>query len=220
MSTFRLTNDRLLEVQLQNTSVSSKAGAMVACEGDVRFTKLILGGEGLLGSFMRRAVGGVTGEEQLNLMQSQGTGRVWFADQAREVSIIPLRNERLFVESASLLALESGLKTGTHLIAANSGVQGAVAGAFATGQGIFTTSVEGTGSAAIVSHGSLLQLEVDGSAPLFVDPDAFIGYKGNLRQEFHFDVNWRVLLGQRNGESYQLKFTGQGTVYVQPSERR
>jgi uncharacterized protein (AIM24 family) len=53
-----------------------------------------------------------------------------------------------------------------------------------------------------------------------VDPDAFVGYTGNVRQEFVFDVNWKTLVGQSSGESYQLKFTGQGTVYIQPSERR
>ena len=62
-------------------------------------------------------------------------------------------------------------------------------------------------------------LEVTPAHPLRVDPDAFVGFKGDIRQEFVFDVNWRTMIGQSSGESYQHKFTGQGVVFIQPAER-
>ena len=125
--------------------------------------------------------------------------------------ILPLQNEKLWVESSSLLALDSGLKTNTVF----AGLRGA-----STGQGLFTTTVEGTGHVALLSHGTPLELEVGPSFPLFVDPDAFLGYSGQLTQEFIFDVNWKTFVGQGSGESFQLKFSGQGTVYIQPNERK
>jgi uncharacterized protein (AIM24 family) len=88
-----------------------------------------------------------------------------------------------------------------------------------SGQGLFTTTVEGTGNIAVISRGNLIRLEVAPSYPLFVDPDAFIGYKGSVQQEFVFDVNWRTMVAQTSGESYQFKFTGKGVVYIQPAER-
>lgn len=206
MTSFRLKNDRLLEVALQNEKVMARAGAMVAYEGSIKFEKAVLGGEGLLGALKRKVT-----HEGVDLMVTNGSGTVYFAHQAREISILSLKGEKMVIESSSILALDQGLKTNV----AFAGLRGAT-----SGQGLFTTTVEGIGNVAILSDGNILMLEVNSSYPLFVDPDAFIGYKGNVRQEFVFDVNWKTMIGEASGESYQLKFTGSGIVYVQPSERK
>lgn len=196
----------MLRVDLRGQSVLARAGAMVAYDGQIKFDKAILGGEGVFGALKRRATG-----EGVLLMTTGGTGTVYFAQNAAQILILPLQNEKLWVESRSLLALDAGLKTNT----AFAGLRGAT-----TGQGLFTTTVEGTGNVALLSHGTPLELEVGSSFPLHVDPDAFIGYSGQLTQEFVFDVNWKTFVGQGSGESFQLKFSGQGTVYIQPNERK
>lgn len=205
MSSFRINTDRLLEVGLQNEKVMAIAGAMVAYTGTMKFEKSLLGGEGFFGALKRKVT-----NEGMSLMQTTGTGTVYFAHNAAEIAVIPIANEKLFIESSSLLAYDAGLKTNT----AFAGLRGAT-----SGQGLFTTTVEGNGNIAVISRGNLITLEVSPSNPLFVDPDAFIGYKGNIAQEFVFDVNWRTMVGQASGESYQFKFTGQGVVYIQPAER-
>ena len=206
MTHFRLESSRLLEVELRDERVMTRAGAMVAYDGQIKFEKSILGGEGLFGALKRR-VGG----EGFDLMTTSGTGRVYIAQNAAEILLVPLQNEKIFIESSSLLAFDDGMKSNTVF----AGLRGA-----SSGQGLFTTTVEGTGNVAAISDGTAIVLEVTPSEPLFVDPDAFIGFKGNIRQEFVFDVNWKTMIGQSSGESYQLKFTGQGVVYIQPSERR
>lgn len=205
MSSFRINTDRLLEVDLQNEKVMALAGAMVGYTGTMKFEKSLLGGEGLFGAIKRKVT-----NEGIALMQTTGTGTVYFAHNAAEISVIPLSHEKLFIESSSLLAYDAELKTNTTF----AGLRGAT-----SGQGLFTTTVEGQGNVAVYSHGNLITLEVDPKYPLFVDPDAFIGYKGNITQEFIFDVNWRNMIGQASGESYQFKFSGQGLVYIQPAER-
>ncbi len=205
MSSFRINSDRLLEVDLQNEKVMAIAGGMVAYTGTMKFEKSILGGEGIFGALKRKVT-----NEGMSLMQTSGSGTVFFAHNAAEIAVIPLSNEKLFIESSSLLAYDTTLKTST----AFAGLRGAT-----SGQGLFTTTVEGVGNIAVISRGNLITLGVDPAYPLFVDPDAFIGYKGNVAQEFVFDVNWRTMVGQASGESYQFKFTGQGVVYIQPAER-
>ena len=205
VSRFRINTDRLLEVDLQNEKVMAIAGAMVAYTGSIKFEKSILGGEGIFGALKRKVT-----NEGMSLMQTIGTGTVYYAHNAAEIAVIPLAQEKLFIESSSLLAYDSSLKTST----AFAGLRGAT-----SGQGLFTTTVEGNGNIAVISRGNLITLEVAPNYPLFVDPDAFIGYKGNVQQEFVFDVNWRTMVGQASGESYQFKFTGQGVVYIQPAER-
>jgi uncharacterized protein (AIM24 family) len=204
---FRLENKRLLAVTLGGGRVLARAGAMVAYDGRVKFDKSVLGGEGLFGALKRRA-----GGEGMPLMTASGDGTVYLAENAAEVVVVPLAGEKLFVESSSLLAFDESLKTDTVF----AGLRGA-----ASGGGLFTTSLEGTGNVGVISDGTAIQLEVSPAEPLFGDPDAFLGYKGQgVRQEFVFDVNWKTLVGQASGESYQLKFTGSGVVYIQPSERR
>ncbi len=205
MSRFNVNSDRLLEVDLQNEKVMAIAGAMVAYTGSMKFEKSILGGEGLFGALKRKVT-----NEGMSLMQTTGTGTVYFAQNAAEIAIIALNQEKLFIESSSLLAYDAGLKTNTSF----AGLRGAT-----SGQGLFTTTIEGNGNLAVISRGNLIALEVTPSTPLFVDPDAFIGYRGNVAQEFVFDVNWRTMVGEASGESYQFKFTGQGVVYIQPAER-
>jgi uncharacterized protein (AIM24 family) len=202
---FRTNTDRLLEVALQNEKVYAIAGSMVAYTGTIKFEKSLLGGEGIFGAIKRKAT-----SEGMQMMQASGSGTVFFAHNAAEIAVIPLNGEKLTIESSSLLAYDATLKTGTSF----AGLRGA-----ASGQGLFSTTVEGNGQIGVISRGNLIMLEVTPSTPLHVDPDAFVGFKGDIRQEFVFDVNWRTMVGQSSGESYQHKFTGQGVVFIQPSER-
>ncbi|RYD68634.1 MAG: AIM24 family protein [Verrucomicrobiaceae bacterium] len=182
------------------------AGCMVAYEGNIKFEKALTGGEGLFGALKRKATG-----ESLNLMITSGKGVVYAANKAKELTILPLNGEKLFCESRSLLAYDQSLRTNTAFV----GLRGA-----ASGQGLFTTTLEGNGNVVIMSDGTAIMLEVSPAEPLFCDPDAFLGYKGNITQEFVFDVNWRTMIGETSGESYKLKFSGTGVVYIQPSENK
>jgi len=202
---FRNNTDRLLEVTLQDEKVLAIAGSMVAYTGTVKFEKSLLGGEGIFGAIKRKVT-----SEGMQVMQASGSGTVFFAQDAAEITVIPLSGEKLTIESSSLLAYDTSLKTGTSF----AGLRGA-----SSGQGLFSTTVEGTGNIAVISKGNLIMLQVTPGTPLRVDPDAFIGFKGDIKQEFVFDVNWRTMVGQSSGESYQHKFTGNGVVFIQPAER-
>lgn len=206
MPRFQLANDRLLQIDLQNEKTMLLAGSMVAYEGSIKFEKAVLGGESLLGALKRRVA-----NEGFSLMTASGVGTVYCAHEAREITILPMQNKRLLIESSSLLAFDGALRTNTVF----AGLRGAT-----TGQGLFTTSLEGSGNVAIMSDGSALMLQVGPHLPLCVDPDAFLGYEGNLQQEFIFDANWKTMIGQTSGETFQLKFTGSGIVYIQPAERK
>jgi len=205
MTTFRSKHSHLLEVEIANEKVNALAGSMVAYEGSVKFEKLVLGGEGFFGAIKRSLA-----NERVALMQCSGKGTIYFAHKAADITILSLQGQKLFTESSSLVAFDPNLKTAT----AFAGLRGA-----ASQQGLFTTTLEGTGQVAIMSDGPAIALEVTPNDPLFVDPDAFLGYMGNITQEFVFDVNWRTMTGHTSGESYQLKFMGHGVVYIQPSER-
>lgn len=85
---------------------------------------------------------------------------------------------------------------------------------------MFTTTVGGHGQVALLSLGGPpIALRVSPQFPLVVDPQAYIGCVGDVRQSFVTDVSWRNLVGEASGEAFSLRFEGRGTVYIQPEER-
>jgi uncharacterized protein (AIM24 family) len=205
MADFRLQGTRVLAVDLAGDAVKAKNGAMVAYEGEMTFKKMTGGGEGLRGIVTRRVTG-----EHMAVMEVKGHGTCYFADRATEINLVRLTGEKLYVEASNLLVTEAGLRTGTTF----TGLRGA-----SQGNGLFTTTVEGTGQAAILSDGPAIVLRVTAQTPLVVDPGAYIAHTGGLRQQLQAAVGWRTLVGEGSGESFQLRFEGEGLVYVQPSER-
>ncbi|MGI5348736.1 AIM24 family protein [Streptomyces sp. CA-250714] len=207
MAQFRLEGSKVLAVTLGGGSdaVKAKNGSMVAYDGEMAFKKLSGGGEGVRGMVTRRLTG-----EQMTLMEVKGQGTCYFADRASDISLVRLNGEKLHVEASNLLCTDSGLRTGTSF----TGLRGA-----SQGNGLFTTSVEGTGQAALMSDGPAVLLRVTPQTPLQVDPGAYVAHQGDLRQSFQSGVNFRTLLGEGSGEAFQVRFEGEGLVYVQPSER-
>lgn len=195
----------MLAVDLAGDSVKAKNGSMVAYEGEMTFRKRTGGGDGLRGMVTRRLTG-----EQMAVMEVKGHGTCYFADRASEVNLVGLRGETLYVEASNLLCADAALRTGTTF----TGLRGS-----AQGNGLFTTTVEGTGQAAVLSHGTAVVLRVTPQLPLQVDPGAYVAHTGNLTQRFQSGVNFRTLIGEGSGEAFQIRFEGDGLVYVQPSER-
>ncbi len=186
-------------------AVKARNGSMVAYDGRMSFKKMTGGGEGLRGMVTRRITG-----EQMEVMEVAGHGTCWFADRASEVNLVRLNGEKLFVEASNLLCAEASLRTGTSF----TGLRGA-----SQGNGLFTTTVEGHGRAALLSDGPAVVLRVSHGMPLQVDPGAYVAHTGDLRQQFQTGISWRTAVGEGSGESFQIRFEGEGLVYVQPSER-
>jgi uncharacterized protein (AIM24 family) len=206
MPTFRLSGTKLLAVDIQGESFKALTGSMVAYEGNVQFKKQGMGASGGIRGAMKRKLTG----ESISLMEVAGQGTCYIANMANEINLVELRGEKMWVEASNLVALDNDLRTNQVF----NGLRGA-----STGQGLFTTTVEGQGTAAIVSDGPAILLEVSPGMPLCVDPQAYVAHTGQLQQDFITDVNWRMAVGQGSGEAFQLRFQGQGLVYIQPAER-
>ncbi len=197
----------MLEVHLQGEAVRAVTGAMVAFDGQVSFKNAGLGGgDGLKAALKRKVTG-----ESLSLMECSGSGVVYFAVDAQHIEIVELANETLQVESSQLLAVAGKLHTDVTF----TGLRGA-----SSGQGLFTTTVSGFGTVALLSAGGPpIALEVSPQYPLVVDPDAYVASRGQLNQSFVTDVSWKSVLGEGSGEPFSLRFDGSGIVYIQPAER-
>ncbi|MES2323076.1 MAG: AIM24 family protein [Pseudomonadota bacterium] len=213
MPAYQQINEKMIEVTLNNEEIFAKKGAMISYQGDVAFSRSFLAGQGVQSMAMRAVT-----NEGYALMAAKGSGKVFYAYDGLFVTIIPVRNETLYVESDVLLAFDARLTAGTMFLGNQGGVQGIVRGAV-SGQGLFTTTFQGNGEVAILSDGNAIGLPVTPEVPVCVDPQAYIGHTGNLSSSIVTDLNWKTFVGQASGESYQMKFSGSGTVYIQASER-
>ncbi|QPI47802.1 AIM24 family protein [Massilia antarctica] len=213
MPAYQQINEKMIEVKLNNEEVFAKKGAMISYQGEVAFSRSFLAGQGVQTLAMRAAT-----NEGYSLMLAKGSGSVYYAYDGLFVTIIPVRGDTLYVESDNVLAFDARLTAGTMFLGNQGGLQGIVRGAV-SGQGLFTSTFQGTGEVAILSDGNAIGLPVTPDVPVFVDPQAYIGHTGQLSSAIVTDLNWKTFVGQASGESYQVKFSGQGTVYIQASER-
>lgn len=207
MAQIGLNGPRVLEATLMGDTVRAATGAMIAYDGDVKFKNAGMGGgDGFKAAIKRRATG-----ESMSMMECTGKGTVWFAKDAMEILLVQLQGDMIKAESDHLLLLDAGLKTDVSF----AGLRG-----MSSGQGLFTSTVTGQGTVALLSLGGPpIALEVSPQFPLVVDPDAFIASRGQLNQSFVTDVSWRNLIGESSGEAFSLRFEGSGVVYIQPEER-
>ncbi len=195
--------------------VFSQRGAMLAYTGQVTFTPSITDGQGGLGSMLGRRIA----HEAAPLMTVEGSGAVMFGHGGHHTHVIDLTGETLYVESDRLLAFEGTLRQGTVFLGSQGGVMGVVRGR-ATGQGLFTTSLAGHGSVAVLAHGGVFELPVTPDAPVHVDPQAYVAHRGELRNRLSAAVGWRELVGRGSGEAFRLELSGHGSVFVQASEEK
>ena len=200
---FTLQNPRLLKVELSETTVMARNGAMVAYQGDVRFEHK---GGGLSRLIKKAATG-----ESLKLMQASGSGEVFLAHQAMLVHVMRLSNDSMTVNGANILAFEAGIDW--DITRVKGGAAGMLAG------GLFNVGLSGSGMVALMSDGEPMRLDV-AEAPTFADPSAAIAWSGGVSTNLKSDVQAKSLIGLGSGESFQLGLSGQGWVLIQPSEGR
>ena len=201
---FELEKPELLEINLNNQAVWTKAGSMVGYVGNVNFERqgMLSGG---LGNLLKKAISG----EGTKLMKAEGIGRLYVADNGKKVRILYLDNESISVNGNDVLAHDQSIKSDIKMLKSIAGV---MAG------GLFQVKLTGTGHIAITTHGHPLTLLVTPDAPVFTDPNATVAWSGNLTPELKTNVSLKSLIGRGSGEEFQMKFSGNGWVLIQPYE--
>lgn len=199
---FSLQNKKLLKIQMGHGPVMAKVGSMVAYQGDVRFENQ---GSGGVGKFLKQAASG----EGVRMMTCSGSGELFVADAATEIQVIYLENDMISVNGNSILAFSASIEWDIHRIQAR--------GAVMTG-GLYNVTLRGSGYVAIATKGEPVALDV-ASAPTFGDAQAVVMWTGGVRMDIKVDTGGlRSMVRGGTGETFQMAFSGQGYVLVQPAE--
>ncbi|MEU3459656.1 AIM24 family protein [Streptomyces sp. NPDC006733] len=211
---FTKINSKMVEAQIiPGQRLFSQRGAMLAYRGEVSFTPNIQGGQGGIASMIGRRVA----NEATPLMTVEGQGSVMFGHGGHHIHTIDLNGETLYVEADRLLAFDGTLQQSTMFMGSQGGVMGVIRGQV-TGQGLFTTTLQGKGSVAVMAHGGVIELPITHQGAVHVDPQAYVAHRGDVRNKLSTALGWRDMVGRGSGEAFQLELSGQGTVYVQASE--
>lgn len=200
---FELENERFLRVRLDGR-VWMKMGVMIAYQGNIRFER-----EGILehglGKLMKKMFSG----EGARLTKAEGRGDLYLADLGKKVTVLDLQGESIVVNGNDLLAFQDGVEWDIKLMRR---VAGMLAG------GLFNVRLSGQGMAAITTHYDPRTLIVKPGKPVFTDPNATVAWSGGLQPEIKTDIQLKTFIGRGSGESFQMKFDGDGFVVVQPYE--
>lgn len=199
--TFQLQNRKLLAVDLDG-AVTALAGSMVAYSGDVTFSGKASAEGGVTGFIKSKAT-----SEGTPVMEAEGTGRLYLADQGKEVGIVSLDDgESISVNGNDVLAFAD---TVDYEIGTIDSLAGSSAG------GLTNVYLTGPGDVAITTHGDPVVLE----PPVRTDPSATVAWSGSLSPSADVNRSLSDLVGQSSDETYQLSFEGgAGFVVVQPFE--
>ncbi|MEU1619861.1 AIM24 family protein [Streptomyces sp. NPDC008238] len=213
---FTRINSKMVEAQvLPGQRLFSQRGAMLAYRGNVTFTPNVQGGQGGIGSMIGRRLA----NEATPLMTVEGHGSVMFGHGGHHVHCVDLTGDTLYVEADRLLAFDGSLRQGTMFMGSQGGVMGVIRGQV-TGQGLFTTTLQGQGAVAVMAHGGVIELPITPQRPVHVDPQAYVAHRGDVRNKLSTALGWRDMVGRGSGEAFQLELSGHGTVYVQASEEK
>jgi uncharacterized protein (AIM24 family) len=204
---YSLQNSSLLRVRLDgNTGPDclARKGSMVAYQGMIEF-------DGEYQPHHLRGARRRTGEG-LDLMRCSGQGTVYLANLAQQIHVLDVDHEGLTVDSAYVLALDSGLHWEVIAVDSQFGLSG-------TGQ--YNLVISGSGKVALMTSGKPLMLPVTPDKYVSCDADAVVAWSTGLRVQMQAQTSSSSVYRRRGntGEGWELNFVGQGYVLVQPSEQ-
>ncbi|GAA3206362.1 AIM24 family protein [Actinocorallia longicatena] len=215
MPGFSAINKKMIQVPVgPGNELYSKRGSMLAYVGQVHFAPTATAGHGMGGAIGRAMAG-----EHSPMMHVTGQGSAMFGHGGLHIEVIDLQGDTLYVEADRLLVHDAALQTGTMFMGEQGGLSGVIRGQM-TGQGLFTTTVTGHGSVAVLSHGGVIELPIQPGRSVFVDPQAYVAHRGQVTNKLKMSAGLRDMIGRGSGEAFQLELSGHGIVYVQASERK
>ena len=197
---FTLQNKKLLKVFLQYGPIKARIGSMVAYQGDAKFEHA---GSGGMSGFLKSKMTG----EGVPVMDVTGSGEVFLAEQAADIQVMYLEDDSIWVNGANVLAFSGSISYDIKMV----GGAGSMAG------GMYNVVLTGTGYVAITCDGPPVVLDVAG-APTFADPQAVVMWTHGVQMSVKSDVSVKTFIGKGSGETFQMGFSGEGWVMIQPSE--
>lgn len=158
--------------------------------------------KGTISSFTGRMAFTPYANEGVPLIEVGGSGILFLADRRKEIFIISLNNESIFVESNHLLVAQSALRVEPYSLQ--------------HGDDVFSTvKISGRGTIAITCQTKPLTLNVHENMPANIPADGLIAWSGSLTAEVVSDASIYSVMMQPDDAGALLRFGGSGDVVVE-----
>ena len=178
---FLLIDPHLLEVIISDRMIVRK-GTISSYTGRVNFTPWA--------------------NEDMPLVEISGSGILFLADRRKDIFVISLNNESIFVETNHLLVVQSVLKVEPYKLQ--------------HGDDVFSTvKISGRGTIAITCQTRPLTLNVYDAMPANIPAEALIAWSGKLTAEVVSDAALYSVMMQPDESGALLRFSGGGDVVVE-----
>jgi|GEM_PF-5951777 len=142
-------------------------------------------------------------KEQIPLIVVSGTGILFLADRRKEIFLISLNNETLFVESNHMLVAQSSLNVEPQMYHQKG-----------SGSSLSIVKVSGRGTLALTCQTKPLTLNVHEGLPANIPAQAVIAWSGKLSSSVLDDDELHKIMSSENDAMF-LRFTGAGDVVVE-----
>lgn len=204
---FALQNSKMLKVTLSKSGIKelyAKSGSMIAYQGGVSF-------DGNSRSWAQHLTSALTGQG-LPLMKVHGAGTVYFANQAQDLFILELKGDSFTIDKDNLLAFSPDLRWDVVRVDSQQQIGG---------MNSFNVELSGHGTFVASSQGAPLVMDVTPTSYYFADADAVLGWTSDLAVSMQAAVTTSSSVWKprgNTGEGWQMSFSGEGQVIVQPAE--
>jgi tetratricopeptide (TPR) repeat protein len=138
------------------------------------------------------------------LIEVSGTGILFLADRRKEIFLISLNNEALYVETNHLLVAQSSLKVEPQTFHQKE-----------KGASFSIARISGRGTLALTCLTKPLTVNVNEELPANIPAQAVIAWSGKLVSEVMDDAELRKIMMNSDSEAMFLRFRGAGDVVVE-----
>jgi uncharacterized protein (AIM24 family)/tetratricopeptide (TPR) repeat protein len=183
---FLLIDPHLLEIIISEKLVC-RIGTISSYTGNLQFA-----------SWMKES------NEKAPFILVEGTGILFLADRRKEIFLISLNHEEIFVESNHLLVAQSNLKIEPQVFQNQN-----------TGNQLSILKISGRGTLALTCLTKPLTVNVHEGLPANIPAQAVIAWSGRVVSEVLEDADLRKVMMSRDEESMLLRFRGTGDVVVE-----
>ena len=192
-------SQKFIKATINNETIRAEAGALHYYHGNIEMTSKAPSAGGMLKSM-------VSGETIFKPTYT-GTGQVYFGPPMfGEYVVLQLNNEEWILDQGAYVCSDVGIEVGTHRNKAMSALMG--------GEGLWQTSVKGTGTVVMKAPGKVQQIQMQGER-MAVDGSFAVARSSTL--DFSVKRASRSLVGSMtSGEGLLNVYQGHGVVLLAP----
>lgn len=209
-SGIRLRQVRITLMGGRDSEITTEAGSLQYLKGKIKQDNSVGG----LGGFTKRMIQNKLNDEDIFRPTYKGEGVIYLEPSFKHFTLIDMDDSEIILDRGMFYCCSSGIELGVRSV-------GSVSAAVLGSDGLFQTSIKGTGVAVVeipVHADELVMLELEGDGDVVqVDGDSCLMRSGSVSYSVK-KFNKSIFKTATSGDIFLETFTGTGYVWVAPTK--